>query len=153
MFVSAIILFVIAVFILLGALGLAIRVVLRPASWEEADAEIVESSVEPFIDAKQQRLYRGMFLLRYRALNDVREALVRSAVSHSSKEAAAARVAQRPAGSRVRIHYDPHAPSQVNTSLSLGTSAFTPPIAAALFGGAIAVLAVTLWFLSRPSEW
>ena len=153
MFVSAIILLVIAVLILLAAVGLAIRVVLRPTSWEEVEAEIVESSVESFTDAKKQRLYRGVFLLRYRALNDVREALVRSGVSYPSKEAAAARVAQRPAGSSVKIHYDPHAPSQVNTSLSMGTSAFTPPIAAGLIGGAVAVLSMTLFFLSRRPEW
>jgi len=135
------------------ALGFASLTLLRRRSWKQTDAEIVESSIETLVDSKNRRLFRGVFLLRYRALNDIREALVRSSTTAPERQLISALVEARPPGSRVRIHYDPHAPSQVTTSFASVAIAFGRAAAAALTGIGLAAIGGALQYLAQPPEW
>ena len=129
------------------------RVVLQERNWVETSAEILESNVESFLDSKSQRMFRAVYLLRYKADRDVREALVRSAKAQDSRDVAAAKIAARPPGSRCLIHYDPHAPSQVNPTLPTGRECFARSAGMALTALSVGVLAVTLWFVAQGPEW
>lgn len=151
--IGAIALLSIAGLLLLAALGLAVQTVLRRRAWDETEAEILESSIEAFTDQKNVRKFRGMFLLRYRALNDMREALVRSGTSSTDRKVIAAYVEARPIGTRVRIHFDPHAPGQVATNFTSGVVAFSRAGAAALAGLGIAVLGAAMLYLAQSPEW
>jgi hypothetical protein len=151
--IGAIALLSAAALLLLLAVGLAILTVVRRRSWDETEAEILESSIESFTDAKKQRKYRGMFLLRYRALNDMREALVRSGTESTDRAVIAKYVEARPLGSRVRIHFDPHAPGQVTISFSSGAVAFARAGAAALAGLGLGIIGAALLYLAQSPEW
>lgn len=151
--IGAVAVLVVSGLLILASLALAVRTALRGHSWGETEAEILENSFESFSDSKGQRKFRGVFLLRYRALNDVREALVRSGTESADKQAIAKYVESRPVGSRVRIHFDPRAPGQVSTQFSSGASAFARAGAVALTGLGVGVIGAALMFVVQSPEW
>jgi hypothetical protein len=149
MLISAYGLFGAGVLFILGAVLAAVRVLMRERSWVADEAEILESSVEAFTAPNSTRMFRGVYLLRYKADRDVREALVRSAVTNPSRDA----IKLRRPGTLCRIHYDPHAPSQVAVNLPTGLDAFRAAVALALIGVVCAILAGSGWYASQRPEW
>lgn len=150
---TAILLFIASGVLCIVAAVVLVYTYLRGREWRDAEATILEASVESFSEAGAQRRYRAAFLLRYKSQYDLREALVRSSRVSARREVAEAVVLAHPVGSTVRIHFDPNAPSQVSTTVKRGLSAFTVPAAVALCAVALAVLGAAVQFAMQPPEW
>ena len=151
--VAAYSLFALSVLIYLLAAFLAVQVLLRERSWVETSAEVLETNVEGFVDARNQRRYRPAYLLRYNALRDMREALIKSSISSETRAAAAARVARLPVGSRCLVHFDPRVPGQVNPSLPSRKLALARAFAVVLIALAVDVAGATVWFVTQGVQW
>ena len=151
--VAAYSLFALSILVYVLAAFLAARVLLRERSWAETTAEVLETNVESFVDGRSQRRFRPVYLLRYKALRDMREALIKSPVSSDTRAAAAERMARLPVGRRCLIHFDPHVPGQANPSLPSRRLSLARAFAVVLLGLAVDVAGATVWFAAQGAKW